>query len=407
MRQLTYLDWAATAPPEREILTRALGASMESYGNPSSQHCEGKTSKKLLEGAREGLVGSIFPSSPAKVPSGSLAFTGSGTEADQIVLLSLLRRLRSGDEQSFSALSGKKPHLIVSAIEHAAVHAQSEILARMGFAVSYVKPDEDGIVSPQKIAAEMRPSTRLVAVMAVNNETGSIQDISAIGLAIVAASSAGKTPPPLFHVDCVQALGKISLDIPGSRATSAAFSAHKIRGPRGIGALWTAKTLEPLALGGGQEGGVRSGTENLFGALAFSLCAEKAAAAADANFAHACDLEKRLLEGLGKIPGASALPQSRVGRDARWSPWILSAAFPGLGGEVLVRALSDAGICVTTGAACSQAGKTKGRRILDAMGVSEELSFSAVRISVGPTTTKQEIDVFLETADDLYRRLKT
>ena len=403
MRQVTYLDWAATAPPEREVLTKALNDSMESYGNPSSQHCEGKTAKKFLEGARKSLIDSIFPSTGGKAPAGNLAFTGSGTEADQIVLLSLLRRLRG--ESYFGVGSGGKPHIIVSAIEHAAIHAQSEVLARMGFTVSYIKPDEDGIIAPQKVAAEMRPSTKLVAVMAVNNETGSIQDISAIGLAIAAASAAGKTPPPLFHVDCVQALGKIPLDIPESRATSAAFSAHKIRGPRGIGALWTAKTLEPLAMGGGQEGGVRSGTENLFGALAFSMCAEKAAA--DVNFVHACDLEKQLLDGLDKIPGASALPQSRAGRDARWSPWIVSAAFPGLGGEVLVRALSDAGICVSTGSACSQTGKTKGRRILDAMGISEELSFSAVRISVGPTTTKQEIDVFLETADDLYRRLKT
>ena len=405
MWQVTYLDWAATAPPERESLAEALEVSMESYGNPSSQHREGKTAKKLLEEARSSLSRSIFPSAPGSSPPGNLAFTGSGTEADHIVLLSLLRRLRG--ENRLGAVSGEKPHIIVSAIEHAAIHAQSEILARMGFAVSYVKPDEDGIVAPRKLASEIRPSTRLVAVMAVNNETGAVQDIPAIGLAITAASAASKTPPPLFHVDCVQALGKVPLDIPGSRATSAAFSAHKIRGPRGIGALWTAKALEPLALGGGQEGGTRSGTENLFGALAFSMCAEKAASAAEANFAHACDLEKRLLEGLGKIRGACVLPQSRAGRDARWSPWILSAAFPGLGGEVLVRALSDADICVSTGSACSQAGKTKGRRILEAMGVPEELSFSAIRISLGPTTTRQEIDTFLETADDLYRRLKT
>ena len=277
----------------------------------------------------------------------------------------------------------------------------------MGFSVSYIKPGEDGIIVPQKVAAEMRSSTRLVAVMAVNNETGAIQDISAIGRAIASAAESRKIRPPLFHVDCVQALGKIPLDIPASQATSAAFSAHKIQGPKGSGALWTAKTIEPLSLGGGQESGMRSGTENLFGASAFAVCAEKAVSALDAHFAHACNLEKQLLDGLGKIRGACALPQSRTGRDGRWSPWIISAAFPGLGGEVLVRALSDEGICVSTGSACSHAGKTKGRRILDAMGLSEELSFSAIRISVGPATTKQEIDTFLGAADDLYRRLKT
>ncbi|HWP69166.1 MAG TPA: aminotransferase class V-fold PLP-dependent enzyme, partial [Rectinemataceae bacterium] len=308
---------------------------------------------------------------------------------------------------SGAAGTGEKPHMIVSAIEHAAIHAQSEVLARMGFSVSYVKPDSDGIISPQKVAGELRPSTKLVAIMAVNNETGAIQDVSAIGSAIASASDARKMRPPLFHIDCVQALGKIPLDIPASQATSAAFSAHKLRGPKGIGALWYSKTPEPLALGGGQEMGLRSGTENLFGASAFATCAAKAIASMDQSFAHACSLEKELIEGLHKIKGACVVPQSRTGRDTRWSPWIVSAAFPGLAGEVFARALSDAGICVSTGSACSHAGKTKGRRILDAMGLPEELSFSAIRISIGPTSTKQDIDTFLGAADDLYRRLKT
>ena len=405
MQQVTYLDWAATTPADRKILLGALDISMGSYGNPSSQHFEGKAARTLLGNARQSLLESIFPAASGKVPSGNLAFTGSGTEADQIVLLSLARRLRS--ESVSGPGSGEKLHIIISAIEHAAIHAQAEILSRMGFSVSYIKPDEDGIISPQKVAGEMRASTRLVAVMAVNNETGAIQDIAAIGQAIASTSASRKMNPPLFHIDCVQALGKIPLDIPASRATSAAFSAHKIQGPKGIGALWTARIIEPLAIGGGQESGMRSGTENLFGASAFAACAEKAVFGLDAHFTYACSLEKQLLDGLGKIQGACALPQSRIGRDGRWSPWIISAAFPGLGGEVLVRALSDAAICVSTGSACSHAGKAKGRRILDAMGLPEELSFSAIRISVGPSTTEQEIDTFLGAADDLYRRLKT
>jgi len=401
---MTYLDWAATTPPDRDILLKALDSSMKGYGNPSSPHHAGKSAKKLLEDARIGLNNAIF-SVPGLTSPGNLVFTGSGTEADQIVPLSLVRQMRT--ESTLGAAGREKPHIIVSAIEHAALHAQSEVMARMGFSVSYIKPDSDGIIPQKRIAEELRPSTKLVAVMAVNNETGAIQDIAAIGRAIETVSASSKIPPPLFHVDCVQAFGKIPLDIAGSRATSAAFSAHKIQGPKGIGALWTRKAIAPLALGGGQESGMRSGTENVFGAMAFAMCAAKAVSSFEARFADACTLEKELLDGLGRIQGACVLPRSRVGRDTRWSPWIVSAAFPGLAGEVLVRALSDAGICVSTGSACSHSGAVKERRILDAMGLSEELSFSAIRISIGPESTGQDIAAFLGTADDLYRRLKT
>ena len=396
---MVYLDWAATTPPDLSLLVPALEESARLYANPTSPHAAGKAAREAFEAARASLLASLASFAGGRAPGGNLVFTGSGTEADQIPLLALLR----------ARGASSTPHIVISAIEHAAINAQAEALARLGFAVTEVKPDAGGAVPPAKVAEALRPNTRLVAVMAVNNETGAVNDIGAIGRAIgAAAASLGLSRPPLFHVDCVQALGKVPFDLAAAGATSAAFSAHKLRGPRGVGGLWHAKPIEPLAVGGGQESGIRSGTENLFGALAFARCAAAAAASTADHLDSALVLERRLLEGLSLIPGATAVPLCRKPGDPRWSPWIASAAFPGLGGEVLARALSDSGIAVSTGSACSHSkGAAKGRRVLDAMGLPPDLAFSSIRLSWGPTTGADDIDRFLETANALYRSLKT
>ena len=396
---IVYLDWAATTPPDLSLLVPALEESARLYANPSSPHAAGKAAREALESARASLMASMASFAGGKPPKGSIVFTGSGTEADQIPLLALLR----------ARGSSSAPHIVISAIEHAAIAAQAEALAKLGFEVTTVKPGADGAVGPEKVAEALRPNTRLVAVMAVNNETGAVNDIGAIGRAIGVAAASLRLPRlPLFHVDCVQALGKIPFDLAEAGATSAAFSAHKLRGPRGVGALWHAKPIEPLAIGGGQESGVRSGTENLFGALAFARCAAAAVASAADGLDHARALERQFLEGLASIPGATAIPLCRKPGDPRWSPWLASAAFPGLGGEVFARVLSDSGIAVSTGSACSHSkGAAKGRRVLEAMGVPADLAFSSIRLSWGPTTGAADIDRFLETANALYRSLKT
>lgn len=402
---MTYLDWAATTPPDSELLHRSLEESIELYGNPSSPHRPGKAAKILLEDARSRLLALLSPRRAERKRGGTLVFTASGTEADQIPMLALLRNPMRGNASTPAGQA--RPHLVISAIEHAAIFAQAETLARLGFDLTLVRPNADGILSAATVAEAIRPSTKLVAAMAVNNETGAIQDIGAIGDALVSAAASLGMPAPLFHVDCVQALGKIPLDLSSAKITSAAFSAHKLQGPKGVGALWCAKPIEALASGGGQESGTRSGTENLFGISAFAACASKAISALETHREIAFSLEDRLLRGIRCIPGASVLPLGRMPRDSRWSPWIVSAAFPGLGGEVLARALSDLGIAVSTGSACSHTRAAKGRRILDAMGVPEPLAFSAIRISVGPTTRPEDIDLFLSSAEDLYRALKT
>ncbi|MGB4587283.1 MAG: cysteine desulfurase family protein [Rectinemataceae bacterium] len=402
---MTYLDWAATTPPDQETLMRALEESFEAFANPSSPHSAGRAARMSLERSRASFFASL--SAAGKIESGGkIAFTASGTEADQIPLLSLLKAIRM--ERLGDRSEGDRHHRLISAIEHSAIHAQAESLSRLGFTLTSVKPDGEGFVQPSKVAEAIRPSTKYVAVMAVNNETGAVQDIGAISRAVATASSSlGMPKPPHFHVDCVQALGKVPFDLSGGLITSAAFSAHKIEGPKGVGALWYARPFDPLCVGGGQEEGIRSGTENIFGIAAFAGCAAAAAAAFERRLAHARSLEARLLAGLGAIPGTQAVPSSRKAGDHRWSPWIVSVAFPGLGGEVLARALSDAGIAVSTGSACSHRGAAKGRRILDAMDVPADIAFSAIRVSFGPSTGPEDIDTFLRTAGDLYRRLKT
>jgi len=406
-KENVYLDWAATSPPDKQILEECLERSCHAYGNPSSVHDKGKEARALLEEARitlakavENRIAAESERQGAKA-KGKIVFTGSGTEADQIPLLSVLKTALC------KPLGLKECHIVVSAIEHPAVFAQAKRLEQLGIALSVVNPETDGRLLPEKIQTAIRPQTRLVAVMAVNNETGAVQDIGEIGRAVQEAGKVLGSKDISFHVDCVQALGKLEISLDPVLVGSAAFSAHKIGGPRGVGALWVSKSMEALCAGGGQEGGLRSGTENLFGAMAFATCAARAVKNLAERLDRARSLEAALMEGIRQIPGALILPECRRPGDRLFSPWILSAAFPGLGGEVLARALSDQGIAVSTGSACSHLERKKGHRVLDAMGTAPELSFSSIRISTGDATEPRDIEQFLSICADLYRRLKT
>jgi len=407
---MIYLDWAATAKPDEQILTESIAETLEAFGNPSSQHNLGKQAHALLESSRSRMMTAIqhamnTPPSPGQPGYPKLVFTASGTEADQIPLLSLLNKKNIS---KMPADKAERPHLVISAIEHAAIHNQALHLQNLGFEVSFVKPDPEGFIQPKAVAKAIRPSTVLVTVMLVNNETGAIQDIQGIGSAIEASSSTLRMKAPWFHVDCVQALGKIPFSLP-KPVSSAAFSAHKIGGPKGIGALLLFKELIPLAQGGGQESGYRSGTENVASIGTFSRCAQKSLAGLSKNLEHARRLEQLLLSGLASIPACQLIPAVRSPGDSRFSPWIVSASFPGLSGEVFQRALSQQGICISTGSACSSSHgtKAKGRRILEAMGIAPEASFCSIRISTGPDSTEAEIRTFIETAHRLYISLKT
>ena len=379
-----YLDWAASTPPWPDILESYASTSLNLYANTSSKHAAGRQAAKTLESSRALLAKTL------DCPPDRLIFTSGGTEADHIPMLACL--LKKG-----------KRSIVISDIEHSAIHEQAKILASLGIEVRRVKPDTEGFIDPAVLADAVSPDTILVSVMTVNNETGAIQPISELVKAVRNKSQGGRRP--FFHTDAVQAFGKLVFKPASLGVNSAAISAHKLGGPRGIGALYLDKALSVLAIGGGQENDIRAGTHNLAGAEALAKAAVRADSELEKAQIQARILENRLLNGLSSIPCATVLPHTRKAGDTRYSPYITCLAFPGLGGETMARVLDDAGIAVSTGSACSS-GKHD-RRVLNAMGVDQELSFSSIRLSFGRDTTLADIDTFLDTAGSLYTRYKT
>ena len=384
-----YFDWAATAPCDEKILREALETSIKYDGNPSSQHRTGKEARKILEEARARCAGIL------KVRPEQVFFTSGGTESDHIPLLSVLN-------------SPKKGRIILSAIEHPALREECALLKKQGFDVVSVNPDKNGFISPESIIEKLTPDTLFVTVMAVNNETGCIQPIYEIADAISEATKGKKKPH--FHVDCVQAAGKIPLDLSYRGIDSAALSAHKISGPRGIGLLYLAKPVNSFLVGGGQEQNIRSGTENLFGALAFSKCLEKyylnektLNQEAKNRFEEQKEWTLDFLKKLKTLEKCRLVPALREDfseeAQSTFSPWVLQAAFLGIPGNVMVRALDAKGFCISTGSACSA--KKQSRPILAAMNASREIQDSAVRFSFGPKTKKQAMDDLFEAIKEI------
>jgi cysteine desulfurase len=399
-----YFDWAATAIPDGAILEESDQLALECFGNPSSTHRFGKLARSRLTEARERSAAALG------VGAETLYFTSGGTEANQLPLLSLLKRPRTGN-------------VALSEVEHPAVAALGDNLAKAGIEVRHIKSDTRGIVTVDEVLRATDGNTLLVAVMAVNNESGAVQPIGEIAASL--AARAGAKRRPHFHADCVQAAGKVPLDLTVPGLDSAAFSAHKLRGPRGIGLLYLTRPLEPFLGGGGQEGGLRSGTENLAGAWAFSRCLERyyvhghahahADSPAAALFHERTKATAAFLTRLAALPGCTILPPSRLPptrlteSDAGlYSPYIVQAAFEGIPGEVLVRTLDDEGIAASTGSACASNGPHhQGAHpgVLAAMGISPALAQGAVRLSFGYPTTQAHLDRLLATLAAVTRRL--
>jgi len=381
-----YLDWAATAPPDPDILTQADAVALGVYANPSSLHGAGREAGSLLEESRKRLARVLG------CQAGEVIFTSGGTEANNMVLFSALGQAK-----------GKK--IILSGIEHSSAYQPAEALLRLGYEVKTIRAANNGAVDPAAVEKELDEDTILVALMLVNNETGAIQPVAEVARRM--RSFEEKTGKRIhLHTDAVQALGKIPLDLYALAADSASFSAHKIGGPRGIGALYLRKGSAPrfLYCGGGQEGGRRPGTENLPGAFGFALAAERRAANLSQESAAADRLLRVLISELRSLKPGSVIPQGRSGAEGEpFSPYILCAAFPPLPGEVLVRIMAEEGYWISTGSACSsRQRKRERRRGLEQMGVPEATAQAAVRISLGWATGPQELDGFLTA---LKRRL--
>ena len=364
-----YFDWAATSPSDADILEEALALSLESWGNPSSAHSIGKKARTLLEDARERAAKVMG------VKAQCLYFTSGGTESDQIPLLSVMTKPSVGT-------------VLVSSIEHPAIREQAMAMKHCGWKILQIPSDKNGIIKPEAVTSMLTNDTMLVCVMAVNNETGAIQPIYEIADALTNECKGKRRPK--FHVDCVQAAGKINLNLSHPGIDSAAFSAHKICGPRGIGLLYSKDPLEAFLRGGGQEKGIRSGTENLFGALAFSKCLERYY-----NKDNSVDWKrtKSFVEEIAALKGCTIVPEGRLERPDLYSPYVVQAAFAHIPGNVMLRALDAKGICISTGSACST--KKNSRPILEAMNVSSDVRETSVRFSFGPHTTQEAVDTLL------------
>jgi cysteine desulfurase len=370
-----YFDWAATAVPDMFIPPEGTAP----FGNPSSRHLEGRKAHDVLEDARSRCA-AVLGVSPKQ-----LYFTSGGTESNALVIHSMLLRPGSAG-------------LLVSSVEHPSVRENAAILERLGRPLGLIGAAPDGRVGVHNLetALEKRRDARFAAIMAVNNEVGSRMDMPEL----VRFLRARGKPHIHIHSDMVQALGKIPLDIPAWDLDSASFSAHKIGGPRGIGLLYLRKPLETLYAGGGQEGGIRPGTENTAGVVAMAACMERRgdAALVKEEYAGAAGRWRELLRNLRTLGRCSFIPRDRRDEDERFSPWIVQLAFEDIPGEVMVRSLDDAGFAVSTGSACSS--RSQKRPVLAAMGIDEQQSLRGIRISQGWSTTMEDIE-------QLIRAIKT
>jgi cysteine desulfurase len=322
------------------------------------------------------------------VPAQQIYFTAGGTESNALILHSLLLRKSVN-------------RLLFSAVEHPSIGENALVLERLGKQIASIGVEPDGGVTAATLerALVKYPDTRFAAIMAVNNEIGSVMDIPGL-VRLIRGSTRGSAPIHI-HSDLVQAMGKISMDISAWDLDSASISAHKLGGPRGIGLLYLRKPLEPLYTGGGQERGIRPGTENIAGAAALAVCLERRASPdmVKAEYEKASIRFQRLIRFLRSVKGCSLIPADRQEVDPRFSPYILQVGFRGIPGEVMVRALDDAGFAVSTGSACSSS--TTNRPVLAAMGLDKQTSLEGIRISQGWSTTREAIDRLTKAITDI------
>jgi cysteine desulfurase len=367
MTEPVYLDNAATTTLDPRVLESMLPHLGGRRGNPSSLHSFGGSAREGLEEAR-GSVAALIGASPEEI-----VFTSGGTESDDLAVLGLAR-----------SAGPNKRHAVVSCVEHAAVREAARRLQTEGLEVSWVGVDAEGLVDPDEFVASLRPDTALAAVVWANNEVGTVEPVPEL-----AEICAAKDIP--FHADAVQAVGRVPVDVTQIPVSTLALSGHKIYGPQGIGALYVRDgvSLEPIFFGGGQERGLRSGTQNVAGIVGLGAAATLAREEMDDRVAHERAMRDRIIAGI------EALPDVMVNghRERRLSNNV-HLTVSGVEAESLVLFLDSLGYAIGSGSACSSGGH-KASPVLLAMGLPEREAFSVVRITVGKDNTPEEIDGFL------------
>ncbi len=376
-----YLDHAATTPLLPEVRAAVVASFDDNMGNPSSVHAAGRAARAAVGDARE-RVAIAVGADPSEI-----AFTGGGTEAVNLAVKgAALKRRGNGD------------HIVVSAFEHHAVLHSADWLRDQGFNVTHVTPSSDGLVDPAEVAAAVGPRTVLVSVMAVNNEVGTIQPLAAISRAVRAVR-----PSVLMHTDAVQALGNIPVDVVAWGVDLASFAGHKLGAPKGVGALYVRSgvSVEPLVHGGGQEAGLRSGTQNVAGIVGFGIAAEISAKEVDGKAAALLGLRDRLLEGLtGSIPDlvVNGSLTNRVAGN-------VNVAFPGADADTMLLLLDGQGIACSSGSACAS-GATQASHVLKAMKTPDRVARASLRFSLGRSSSEADVDAVLRVLPGIVERAR-
>ena len=373
-----YADHAASSPM-RESAKAVMLECLEECGNPSSIHAAGRLAAARLERARKEMA-ELLNCRPSEI-----YFTSGGTEADNWAVCAAGRR------------TGQT---VTSAFEHHAVLRALEALERAGGRTAVrIRPEADGVLDPEKVAAAADGSTALVSIMAANNEIGTIQPIAEIAKAL----KKGGRSPALFHTDAVQAVGHIPVDVQKLGVDLLSLSAHKFGGPRGAGALYcrTGAPLEPLLFGGGQERGRRPGTENTAAIAAMAAAMTEACGNMEKAAAYTRRLRDRLAARILEIPGAQ-INGSMTSR----LPGNINCRFDGVEGETLVILLDLAGVQVSAGAACSS-GSGQPSHVLTTLGQSRREAYGAIRISLAETSTEAEADCIADRLEAIVADLQS
>ncbi len=370
---MIYLDWAAAAPPIPEVLESSSEKARELFANPSSLHSAGKASRRCIEEARS-TCATYLGVLPERI-----FFTSSGTESNNIVVTSFLTRRSRGS-------------VVISGIEHPSLFEAVKLLENLKFTVRYIRAESDGTVDPERFAGCVEKDTVLASLMLANNETGAVQDVSGVSR-LIRKKELAFSRHVHIHTDAVQAFGKLPLSIEDLGVDSLSASGHKLGAPRGAGLLYLARPLEAVYRGGGQEEGVRPGTENLQAIFGFAKALELWGEKRDQWIEKARSLKRFIIKNISQIPAARFPVSIPAESHDRYLPFIVHASFPPVPGEVLVRVMSDKGFAISTGSACSARGK-KNLRVLENMGVDRKVAESAVRISIGPETTEDDCAKF-------------
>lgn len=390
-KRFVYADNAATTPLS-EIAFNAMKPWLtEHYGNPSSLYRMGREAKEAINEARRVVAKCLNAAMPVNEKNdyapGEILFTGGGSQADNLAIRGFMHGPSS---------KGRK-HIITSKIEHHAVLYTCEALEKEGFRVTYLNVDKEGHVDLEQLKRELSEDTALVSIMAANNEIGTIQPLKQIS---ELAHSVGAK----FHTDAVQAVGHMHIDVQEMGIDMLSLAGHKFRGPRGTGVLYVKNgiQLEPLVYGGGQERGLVSGTENTAGFIGLAAAMQDACEHLDEKMGYVKKLTDKLVKGI-----MENIPYSHyTGDPVNRLPGTASFVFEAIEGEGLILRLDNAGVCGSTGSACST-GSLDPSHVLMAIGLPHEIAHGSLRLTLGEQNTEEDVDYVIETVTDVVKTLRS